>query len=1070
MKPEIQEKLKKLSAFGKYKAGINAFNDNAVLDMRRDGKVVEARVANSGGRFERVQIQFKGKTLNIKCSCSRRSTAYCEHAVASLFQLDKDDPELLESVLSDDRKIDVDMPAEATNGEYPQALTPVQSVRNLSWKSVLDKPESTAQADVQIQGPAPTLDSRWSRIELHISLLFNHRKYSASNMKQLVEVGTGAGGMQIDDFSLQEQQLMRFLVSNTELVGNRHILNSYDLADVFHCLSGANSIQCRDGRISIHPDPVELVLMIKHENERNFVIPRFLLRDQGVLPTSEVKQIVGRGGCWIGIGTDYWWLPGVADAPWLRSLLKDSTGEVEPRELQRLTDACEQRRIPARLMPHTAAEEIKPEPGECHPMLTLDWKDENITADIEFEYERQRVPVDGPELIWSRNRFIERDQDAEHKAQKKLAEMGFQKDPRISGQYYLDTPDNLWDFLENRFNEIEDKWEVFYSTRFNRKRTASGNLSMHIKTHTESESWFEIDCSLKTGNGELIDLEQVLDSIRNRHDFVRLKSGAVARLNEEIRYAVEFFFDRSEGRHKKRFQFGRFAAHPLADAVAPFVRGRPAEWQLQARSLQEAPDPENLNIPSESLEKTLRDYQKEGVAWLAMLESNGFHGILADEMGLGKTIQALTILLRRIRNNKIRKPSLVVCPTSLVENWFLEAKKFIPDLNVVTIEGADRLPTLQRLKNFDLAITSYALLRRDIEEYNKFKFDYLVLDEAQHIKNPQTANAKTCKSLQAEHRLILTGTPIENSLREIWSLFDFLQPGMLGTQKHFHERYELAASPDEEVDRAQELARQIRPFILRRTKIEVCKQLPPKIEQIVYCELDKPQRKLYTDILSLGNRLMLQAREDGFRKSRMELLSLLMRLRQACCHPDLLPPEFRPKDNTKVDSAKTELLKEIILEAIDGDHRMLVFSQFTGMLQLIIPWLDEQSINYEYLDGSTKNRLDKVNKFNNDPSTPVFLISLKAGGTGLNLTGADTVIHYDQWWNPMVEDQATDRTHRIGQERPVTAIKLVAHNTIEEKILALQEEKRDLFNQLIGGAPAKLGDLTPEDFEFLFER
>jgi len=452
---------------------------------------------------------------------------------------------------------------------------------------------------------------------------------------------------------------------------------------------------------------------------------------------------------------------------------------------------------------------------------------------------------------------------------------------------------------------------------------------------------------------------------------------------------------------------------------------------------------------------------------MSMLESNGFNGILADEMGLGKTVQALTLLLMRIRNTKKTRPSLVVCPTSLVENWYLEAKKFIPDLNVVTIEGSDRLPTLKRLKKFDLAITSYALLRRDIDEYNKVHFDYIVLDEAQHIKNPQTANAKTCKSLQADHRLILTGTPVENSLRELWSLFDFLQPGMLGTQKFFHERYELVTTDADELERARELARQIRPFILRRTKIEVCKQLPPKIEQIVYCEFEKPQRQLYNAILDLGGQMLRQAREEGFKKNRMQLLSLLLRMRQACCHPDLLPPEYKPKKNGFTGSAKMDLLKEIVLEAIDGEHRMLIFSQFTGMLKLIVPWLEEQEIKYEYLDGSTKNRQERVDKFNKDSSIPVFLISLKAGGTGLNLTGADTVIHYDQWWNPMVEDQATDRTHRIGQEKPVTAIKLVTHNSIEEKIVALQDEKRKLFNQLIGGAPAKLGDLVSEDFEFL---
>jgi SNF2 family DNA or RNA helicase len=466
----------------------------------------------------------------------------------------------------------------------------------------------------------------------------------------------------------------------------------------------------------------------------------------------------------------------------------------------------------------------------------------------------------------------------------------------------------------------------------------------------------------------------------------------------------------------------------------------------------------------------LRGYQKDGVRWLRLLEECGFHGVLADEMGLGKTVQALAAVLAHRQALGVAKPSIVVCPTSLVENWLVETQRFVPELKAMAVRGSDRAELLAEVGNHDLVVTSYALLRRDIVEYEAYDFDYIILDEAQHIKNPRTANATACKELRGDHRLVLTGTPIENSLSEIWSIFDFLLPGYLGSQKEFRQDYESAA-PDEERDRSlRELASHVHPFILRRTKEEVCEELPPKMEQVLFCELGSEQRHLYNTVLAAGRQMLHQAQGEGWRRHRFELLSILMRLRQICCHPDLLPEDFREGFDSPIPSVKMDLAREVILEAIDSGSRILLFSQFTSVLKLLPPWLKENGIRYEYLDGSTKDRQMRVDRFNADDGIPIFLLSLKAGGTGLNLTGANTVIHYDQWWNPMVEDQATDRTHRIGQTRNVTAIKLVARHTIEEKILALQESKRDLFRRLIAGAPGRLGELTEEDVAFLLSQ
>jgi SNF2 family DNA or RNA helicase len=315
--------------------------------------------------------------------------------------------------------------------------------------------------------------------------------------------------------------------------------------------------------------------------------------------------------------------------------------------------------------------------------------------------------------------------------------------------------------------------------------------------------------------------------------------------------------------------------------------------------------------------------------------------------------------------------------------------------------------------------------------------------------------------------VVLTGTPIENNTRELWSLFDFLCPGMLGNQRFFKENYDNGAERDLGKIGPRELARQVRPFILRRTKSEVFQQLPPKLEQTVFCELTEGQRRIYQQIHEEASAVLETVTDGSIQESRFELLALLLRMRQLCCHPALLPKEFTQSEAEELNSAKLALFREELQECLDDNHRVLVFSQFRSMLQLMIPVLNDLGINYEYLDGNTKDRQARVDRFNQDDTLPVFLISLKAGGTGLNLTGADTVIHYDQWWNPMVEDQATDRTHRIGQKNVVTSMKLITKNTIEERILELQGQKRELFDQLIGAAPGKLDALSNEDLAFL---
>ncbi|MEO7298091.1 MAG: DEAD/DEAH box helicase, partial [Verrucomicrobiota bacterium] len=461
-------------------------------------------------------------------------------------------------------------------------------------------------------------------------------------------------------------------------------------------------------------------------------------------------------------------------------------------------------------------------------------------------------------------------------------------------------------------------------------------------------------------------------------------------------------------------------------------------------------------------------YQKHGVAWMHFLRANSFGGILADEMGLGKTLQALAFL-KTIATRSL--PTLVVCPTSLVFNWVAEVKKFTPDIKVFAMQGADRHSLFDKISDTDLVVTSYALIRRDAEKYRALEFDTVILDEAQHIKNRQTQNAQAVKAIRSQHRLVLTGTPLENSVLDLWSIFDFLMPGYLGVAKDFRERYEIPITREKNVEAQARLARRLKPFLLRRLKRDVAPELPDKIEQVSFCDLNEEQASVYQQILDATRREVGNAvSANGLQKSRMIVLTALLRLRQVSCDLRLLKLEGAESADQKLtneDSGKMETFSELLEEVLDGGHRVLVFSQFVGMLTLLKEKLARENISFCYLDGSTKDRGEVVARFQSSENIPVFLISLKAGGVGLNLTGADTVIHFDPWWNPAVEDQATDRAHRIGQRRVVTSYKLIARGTVEEKILLLQTRKRDVIKATLAGEEQLAESLTWEEIQEL---
>ncbi|HEY9773410.1 MAG TPA: SNF2-related protein [Planktothrix sp.] len=574
---------------------------------------------------------------------------------------------------------------------------------------------------------------------------------------------------------------------------------------------------------------------------------------------------------------------------------------------------------------------------------------------------------------------------------------------------------------------------------------------------------FDLMCS---SDADEIPFGLVIDSLFRNRNYIKLESGEFVRLQSNTLLSLLKSIGQSKDTSRPLYQ-----ALPITHALEThdIEINADAGFRGFLNKIHNFKELEPVALHKD-FRGELREYQKEGTNWLAFMREYGLAGILADDMGLGKTIQALALLLNHHKNGKAKQPSLVVAPTSVVYNWMSEAEKFTPSLNCALFLGRDRAELLAKLekensKKPDVIFTTYGIIRRDYEALQKVQFEFVILDEAQNIKNPESVGAIASKSLKAFHRLALSGTPVENRLKELWSLFDFLMPDFLSNYKDFNEIFERPIEAGVE-GAGQKLRKIVHPFIMRRMKNQVETELPERTDIINLCELEDDQRSLYLDVLDeQRQKVFTEIASRGIKRSQISVLSALLRLRQVCCDPRLLK-----REGVNAASAKLNSLVAMIAEIVDEGHKILVFSQFVEMLSLIRTELEKAGYTYEYLDGQTpaQDRLEKVNKFNADAKIPIFLISLKAGGTGLNLTGADYVIHYDPWWNPAVENQATDRAHRIGQTRHVFNYKLITRGTVEEKILALQAKKKELADLVIGGDESVAKELTKEDLEFLF--
>lgn len=655
--------------------------------------------------------------------------------------------------------------------------------------------------------------------------------------------------------------------------------------------------------------------------------------------------------------------------------------------------------------------QIRKEPLKAKAYLDKDG--DGVTMRLEYEYGEYSFNALKPENM--EDIILIRDTEAEKRIANLLANCRFKQEGE---QLSLDDEGDIYDFLQDGLDSLREICEVYCTESFkNMMIYNERNYRIGIEMN---EAGNMLEFSFNLDGIKDIDISELAMSIREKKRYHRLKDGSYLAINSKRMDVIAHIVDAS-GLKKDELK-GKTINMPAYRAM--YVDNRLAESGVKVSSDEQYREmvgrikkPENLHFAvPDSLAGILRPYQLTGFKWLKTLAAYGMGGILADDMGLGKTLEGLAFLLSEKQEKGLYgKPTIIICPTSLIYNWESEAKKFTPSLRVAVITGSrpQREKMVAEADGYDIIVTSYPLIRRDIELYRDMEFSYCILDEAQHIKNPMSDNARSVKDIKAKGRFAFTGTPIENNLTELWSIFDFLMPGYLFSHKKFVEKFEKPIIKNNAEDARQDLIRHIRPFILRRMKKDVLKELPEKIETCYKAELTKQQKMVYMNYLHrIKDEIGKEIDKSGFEKSRIKVLAGLTRLRQICCHPGMFLEGYGGG------SGKIDLLMETIEDIKEGGHRALLFSQFTSALQIISGELDRRGITYFYLDGSVRSndRFDMVKRFN-DGEKDIFLISLKAGGTGLNLTGADTVIHFDPWWNPAAEDQATDRAHRIGQKK-----------------------------------------------------
>ena len=1057
----LSERLRPAFAPGIRQRGERYYESGAVQVEAAERSSVTARVR--GRRDYRVRLRARNGKLGASCDCPHYAAGtYCKHIWATL------------------RAVDEPRDAPAAAGQPP--LAALDAGRGRAWRETLESLARDAESGLQ---------PRW-RTEPGVEFELAYRIDVAATLRSqrlTLDVGErrrDPGGewgeflptsiRESEVVELQDRldrELLAMLVGAEADSPRGRELGRYQLSDPLRRM--VISLLCRSGRCRMRlPDgsespplrwddaaPWEFWMAVRFDKRSDeFVVTGELRRGRRRRPLTDPVMLLSGGLAFFPDRASS--LDDSGAFRWLGELRRAATLRVPRREADRLLRALlatRRTRPRLKLAPELRFEERRVDP---RPVLNVRTSAPGRSAralecSLGFEYDGVVIEASAPGwAVWHGDgrRLYVRDEEAEARASEVLAKLELRAAPGVPTLAL--PPRRLPEVVREL---LAAGWRVRAEGR--EYRSPAG-FDLRVSSGID---WFDLEGGADFGSGRTVPLPRLLAALRAGKTEIELGDGSLGLLPEDwlARHGLLAELAEAHG-DRLRFQKNQVAlldallvSQPQADMDRAFKRARGALDGFDGIAPAE---------PTAGFNGRLRDYQRDGLGWLHFLREFGFGGCLADDMGLGKTVQVLALLeaRRAARRSTARRrtpipPSLVVVPRSLVFNWKEEAARFTPGLRVLDHTGSDRARDAAAFDDWDVVLTTYGTLRRDILLLREVRFDYAILDEAQAIKNPRTASAKAARLLQAAHRLVLSGTPIENHVGELWSLFEFLNPGMLGRAGV------LRPGALSEIDDEQRglLARALRPFILRRTKAKVARDLPPRIEQTLYCEPDPEQRALCDELRDhYRTELLQQVDRRGLARSKLKILEALLRMRQAACHPGLLDPERR--DDA---SAKLDVLLPRLVEVIDEGHKALVFSQFTSFLGILRQRLDEQGLAYEYLDGRTRDRASRVGHFQQDPDCRLFLISLKAGGLGLNLTAAEYVFILDPWWNPAAEAQAVDRTHRIGQSRRVFAYRLITRDTIEERVIELQRRKRELADSIVTADEGLVGGLDRADLEEL---
>lgn len=1044
--------IKEQAKPGSWRRGYECFQKNLVSDVIIKDNVITGKVKGNFKDHYDVSIKFNKTTIKPSCSCPL-DEPWCKHVVALGLSAIKDhqvDELMYEKFNIEPNLDDENIPmTENPKGGYIFHFNPK---RRQNFFSIL------------------VMDRNTKRVIRDLEAIF----------KAVLEMQKNDPDFKLNEVQKLEAMMFSMLLKQSRLdkkSGWYDVqINKFD--DFFKMLSKMEDVidAKTHKKILFTSDVWKLCLSVNVSYVGNVLLSLYWKRPDGgeIYPFEEIRYF-SRGLKW-GRYKDRIFQTDVMVSVLPQNLIKSSFTDIKDAEGGKFIyeELPELRKVmTVELSDEMEKLSFEKRDPKCIVELGIDY-DQSLKASLEFEYDGVRVPyaknpktpyitIKDPDkdlLYW-----VKRDSNYEQRAYQMLLACRFA--PMQTNNLALEK-ENAIDFYNYYIKQAGPNWEFIEKDDMSMYKLTKKELTLcaDIDFSSDTTDKFEIEMYAEA-EGERIEFEKVQDLVYDGQRYYQStgKGQSLIPVDNVFTLLKSFntydVYKNDEDKYiVKTYRAGVVSEMENMNVKMKMSRKFSKFW----KEISTFSNMENTPLPKSTV-ATLREYQQKGYSWLWFLYKYGLNGILADDMGLGKTLQTLT-LLQKAKEKDGKEPTLVICPTSVVFNWENEIEKFAPNLKFLTLSGSERKANFKNIPKFDVIITSYALIRRDIDQLKKYDFRYIILDESQNIKNSQSQTSKAVKTLKAKHKLALSGTPIENRLEELWSVFDFLMPGFLFDAPEFNNRYVYPIVEKEDKQVEKRLKSQIFPFILRRVKRDVAKDLPDKIEAVAYCELTPEQKDLYLQVLDSTKEELFKSIETvGLEKSRMSIFSALLRLRQICCHPRLYDKEGKLNIN---ESGKFEHLQSMLEEIISEGHRILLFSQFVGMLDIIKLWLEEKGIKHEYLSGATKNRQEVVERFNSDPTIPIFLVSLKAGGTGLNLTGADYVIHYDPWWNPAVEDQATDRAYRIGQTKKVFVYRLITKGTVEEKIQRLKSKKRSLVDSVISVDRNIAKTLTYQDIKDIF--